>query len=51
MGEFFPDKWKKVIFKYILDVEKEEGIKDHAEPAFERQFAGLMFICEDSLTG
>ena len=36
MGEFFPDKWKRYIFKYLLDVEKEEGIKDHSEPAFER---------------
>lgn len=36
MGEVFPEKWKRFIFKYLLDVEKEEGIKDHSEPAFER---------------
>lgn len=36
MGEFFPDKWKRYIFKYLLDVEKEEGIRDHSEPPFER---------------
>ena len=50
-GEFFPDKWKRHIFKYLLDVEKEQGIKDHSEPNFERQFAGLMYLCEDTLTG
>jgi len=51
MGEFFPEKPKKFIFKYILDVEKEDGVKHPDDPAQSRMLAGLFFLNEDTLSG
>ena len=51
MGEFVPEKPKKFIFKYLLDVEKEDGVKNPDDPSNERMLAGLFFINEDTLSG
>ena len=50
LGECFPEKVQKWLYKYVLEVEKEPGASI-TDPGFERQLAAMFFTCEDSLTG
>jgi len=50
LGECFPDKCQKWLYKYVLDVEKEPGAS-MTGPAMDRQLSAMLFMCEDTLTG
>ena len=48
MGDCFPDGVRFYLMRTFLDVDKDAD--DMSESPIKRQLAGLMYLCEDSIT-
>ena len=49
MGDLLPEALSSYLQRNLLDVKKDKD--DHTDSPYTRQFAGLMYLVEDTLTG